>query len=176
MRRPPRPALRSSSCNCHGSQYSALTGEVQRGPATQALPAATITVSGGPMLSGKYRGTDIGSGTNVWSMSEDLRAGKIIGTAALFSIRARQPLGLVVRLSRETATPDDVGMLRDLIIHEQDLAGDRRDLRRLGEREAEREIAHRRGLCACVHLDAPDADREAPCRSSPAPRTPGSGC
>jgi L-arabonate dehydrase len=29
------------------------------------------------MLSGKYRGTDIGSGTNVWSMSEDLRAGNI---------------------------------------------------------------------------------------------------
>jgi L-arabonate dehydrase len=37
----------------------------------------TIAVSGGPMLSGKYRGTDIGSGTNVWTMSEDLRAGKI---------------------------------------------------------------------------------------------------
>src|SRR5881394_2721081 len=37
----------------------------------------TIAVSGGPMLSGKYRGHDIGSGTNVWSMSEDLRAGKI---------------------------------------------------------------------------------------------------
>jgi len=29
------------------------------------------------MLSGKYRGTDIGSGTNTWSMSEDLRAGRI---------------------------------------------------------------------------------------------------
>jgi L-arabonate dehydrase len=29
------------------------------------------------MLSGKYRGTDIGSGTNTWSMSEELRAGKI---------------------------------------------------------------------------------------------------
>jgi dihydroxy-acid dehydratase len=29
------------------------------------------------MLSGKYRGQDIGSGTNVWSMSEELRAGKI---------------------------------------------------------------------------------------------------
>src|SRR6185503_16172969 len=27
--------------------------------------------------SGKFRGTDIGSGTNVWSMSEDLRAGRI---------------------------------------------------------------------------------------------------
>src|SRR5205823_7067062 len=37
----------------------------------------TILVSGGPMLSGKYRGHDIGSGTNVWSMSEDLRAGKL---------------------------------------------------------------------------------------------------
>ena len=37
----------------------------------------TILVSGGPMLSGKYHGNDIGSGTNTWSMSEDLRAGKI---------------------------------------------------------------------------------------------------
>ena len=37
----------------------------------------TILVSGGPMLSGKYHGKDIGSGTNTWSMSEDLRAGKI---------------------------------------------------------------------------------------------------
>jgi dihydroxy-acid dehydratase len=45
------------------------------GAASVDLP--TIAVSGGPMLSGKYRGTDIGSGTNVWSMSEDLRAGKI---------------------------------------------------------------------------------------------------
>src|SRR4029077_18872917 len=45
------------------------------GAASVDIPA--IGVSGGPMLSGKYRGTDIGSGTNVWSMSEDLRAGKI---------------------------------------------------------------------------------------------------
>jgi L-arabonate dehydrase len=45
------------------------------GAASVDLP--TILVSGGPMLSGKYRGTEIGSGTNVWSMSEDLRAGKI---------------------------------------------------------------------------------------------------
>jgi len=37
----------------------------------------SILVSGGPMLSGKYHGKDIGSGTNTWSMSEDLRAGKI---------------------------------------------------------------------------------------------------
>src|SRR5204863_8679408 len=37
----------------------------------------TILVSGGPMLSGKYHGKDLGSGTNTWSMSEDLRAGRI---------------------------------------------------------------------------------------------------
>jgi dihydroxy-acid dehydratase len=45
------------------------------GAASVDLP--TILVSGGPMLSGKYRGHDIGSGTNTWSMSEDLRGGKI---------------------------------------------------------------------------------------------------
>jgi len=42
-----------------------------------SVDIAAIGVSGGPMLSGKYRGTEIGSGTNTWSMSEDLRAGKI---------------------------------------------------------------------------------------------------
>jgi L-arabonate dehydrase len=51
------------------------TPSLLMGAASVDLPA--IAVSGGPMLSGKYRGTDIGSGTNVWSMSEDLRAGKI---------------------------------------------------------------------------------------------------
>src|SRR5213595_1803293 len=51
------------------------TPSILMGAASVDIP--TIFVSGGPMLSGKYRGTDIGSGTNVWSMSEDLRAGKI---------------------------------------------------------------------------------------------------
>jgi dihydroxy-acid dehydratase len=45
------------------------------GAASVDIPA--IAISGGPMLSGKYRGTDIGSGTNTWSMSEDVRAGKM---------------------------------------------------------------------------------------------------
>ena len=45
------------------------------GAASVDLP--TVLVSGGPMLSGKYRGSDIGSGTNTWSMSEELRAGKL---------------------------------------------------------------------------------------------------
>jgi len=37
----------------------------------------TIGVSGGPMLSGIYRGERVGSGTNTWSLSEELRAGQI---------------------------------------------------------------------------------------------------
>jgi dihydroxy-acid dehydratase len=51
------------------------TPSLLMGAASVDLPA--VAVSGGPMLSGKYRGTDIGSGTNTWSMSEDLRAGRI---------------------------------------------------------------------------------------------------
>ncbi len=43
------------------------------GAASCDLP--TITLSGGPMLNGKFRGQDIGSGTNVWSFSEDVRSG-----------------------------------------------------------------------------------------------------
>jgi dihydroxy-acid dehydratase len=39
------------------------------------LPA--IMVTGGPMLNGKYRGQDIGSGTIVWRLEEDLVAGRI---------------------------------------------------------------------------------------------------
>jgi L-arabonate dehydrase len=45
------------------------------GAASCDLP--TIGVSGGPMLSGKFRGTDIGSGTGVWQMSEAVRAGTL---------------------------------------------------------------------------------------------------
>ncbi len=45
------------------------------GAASCDLP--TIGVSGGPMLSGKFRGSDIGSGTGVWQMSEAVRAGTL---------------------------------------------------------------------------------------------------
>ena len=43
------------------------------GAASVDLP--TIVLSGGPMLNGKYRGRDIGSGTHVWKFSEDVRCG-----------------------------------------------------------------------------------------------------
>jgi dihydroxy-acid dehydratase len=45
------------------------------GAASVDLP--TIVVSTGPMLNGKFRGRDIGSGTDVWKFSEDVRAGKL---------------------------------------------------------------------------------------------------
>jgi len=45
------------------------------GAASCDLPA--IVVSGGPMLNGKYRGKDIGSGTDVWRFSEELKAGRM---------------------------------------------------------------------------------------------------
>jgi dihydroxy-acid dehydratase len=45
------------------------------GAASCDVPA--LVVSGGPMLNGKFRGENIGSGTNLWSMSEDVRAGKM---------------------------------------------------------------------------------------------------
>jgi dehydratase ilvD1 len=45
------------------------------GAASVDLP--TLVVSTGPMLNGKFRGRDIGSGTDVWKFSEEVRAGKL---------------------------------------------------------------------------------------------------
>ncbi|MBV17931.1 MAG: dihydroxy-acid dehydratase [Thalassospira sp.] len=45
------------------------------GAASVDIPA--IVVTGGPMLNGKWRGQDIGSGTSLWQLSEDRKAGKI---------------------------------------------------------------------------------------------------
>jgi len=51
------------------------TPSLLMGAASCNLP--TIGVSGGPMLSGQFRGKQIGSGTGVWQMSEDVRGGKM---------------------------------------------------------------------------------------------------
>jgi dihydroxy-acid dehydratase len=51
------------------------TPSLVMGAATCDLP--TIAVSGGPMLNGRYRGKAIGSGTDVWKFSEEVRAGKM---------------------------------------------------------------------------------------------------
>ncbi|MFM2084189.1 MAG: hypothetical protein RLY95_1007, partial [Pseudomonadota bacterium] len=51
------------------------TPSLVMGAASADLP--TIGVSGGPMLNGKWRGGELGSGTGVWSMSEQVRAGTL---------------------------------------------------------------------------------------------------
>jgi L-arabonate dehydrase len=51
------------------------TPSLVMGASSVDLP--TIGVSGGPMLSGKWRGQELGSGTGVWSMSEQVRAGTL---------------------------------------------------------------------------------------------------
>lgn len=45
------------------------------GAASVDLPAIMLT--GGPMLNGKFRGRDVGSGTDIWRMTEGLRAGDV---------------------------------------------------------------------------------------------------
>lgn len=57
-------------CGCDKTTPGTLMGA-----ASVDLP--TIVVSGGPMLNGKYCGTDVGSGTDLWRFSEAVRAGKM---------------------------------------------------------------------------------------------------
>src|SRR5579863_7952884 len=57
-------------CGCDKTTPSLVMGA-----ASCDLP--TLVVSGGPMLNGNFRGQAIGSGTAVWQMSEDVRAGKM---------------------------------------------------------------------------------------------------
>jgi len=45
------------------------------GAASVDLP--TIMLTGGPMLTGRHRGAPLGSATDMWRMSEDVRAGKM---------------------------------------------------------------------------------------------------
>jgi L-arabonate dehydrase len=55
-------------CGCDKTTPSLVMGA-----ASCDLPA--LVVSGGTMLNGKFRGADIGSGTDVWRFSEEVRAG-----------------------------------------------------------------------------------------------------
>jgi dihydroxy-acid dehydratase len=57
-------------CGCDKTTPALLMGA-----ASCDLPA--IIVSGGPMLNGKFHGKDIGSGTDLWRFSEDVKAGKM---------------------------------------------------------------------------------------------------
>jgi len=55
------------------------------GAASVDLP--TAVVSGGPMLNGKFRGENIGSGTSLWAMADEVRAGRM-GHDEMLSIEA----------------------------------------------------------------------------------------
>jgi L-arabonate dehydrase len=55
-------------CGCDKTTPSLVMGA-----ASCDVPA--LVVSGGPMLNGKYRGQDIGSGTAVWRFNEEVRVG-----------------------------------------------------------------------------------------------------
>ncbi len=57
-------------CGCDKTTPSLVMGA-----ASCNVPA--LVVSGGPMLNGKYRGRDIGSGTGVWRFNEELKAGTL---------------------------------------------------------------------------------------------------
>jgi dihydroxy-acid dehydratase len=51
------------------------TPSLLMGAASCDLP--TIGLSGGPMLSGKFHGRDLGSGTGLWQMSDQVRSGEM---------------------------------------------------------------------------------------------------
>ncbi|NGO40714.1 IlvD/Edd family dehydratase [Streptomyces ureilyticus] len=53
------------------------------GAASVDLPAVMVT--GGPMLNGKYRGQDVGSGTHVWKFEEDLKTGRMTEEECFFA-------------------------------------------------------------------------------------------
>jgi L-arabonate dehydrase len=59
------------------------------GAASCDLP--TIAISAGPMLSGSFRGRSIGSGTEGWRLSEQLRAGQIDQARFLAAEEAMSP-------------------------------------------------------------------------------------
>lgn len=60
-------------CGCDKTTPSLVMGA-----ASCDLPA--IVVSGGPMLNGKFHGKDIGSGTDLWRFSEEVKVGTMTPT------------------------------------------------------------------------------------------------
>ena len=57
-------------CGCDKTTPSLVMGAA-------SCDVPTLVVSGGPMLNGKYRGRDIGSGTGVFRFNEELKAGTL---------------------------------------------------------------------------------------------------
>lgn len=57
-------------CGCDKTTAAMLLGAA-------SIDLPTVVVTGGPMLTGRVAGRPVGSGTDVWSMSEQVRAGEM---------------------------------------------------------------------------------------------------
>lgn len=55
-------------CGCDKTRPALVMGAA-------SCDVPTLVISGGPMLNGKYQGKDIGSGTDLWRFSEEVKAG-----------------------------------------------------------------------------------------------------
>ena len=73
------------------------------GAASCDLP--TMVVPGGPMLNGKFRGADIGSGTDVWRFSEEVRAGTMDLAEFREGEACMSPLGRSLHVDGERHRP-----------------------------------------------------------------------
>ena len=58
-------------CGCDKTTAAMLLGAA-------SVDVPTMVVTGGPMLSGSFRGRKLGSGTDVWRFADDVRAGKML--------------------------------------------------------------------------------------------------
>jgi dihydroxy-acid dehydratase len=94
--------------------------------ATASVDLPAVVISGGPMLNGTFRGQPLGCGTDVWRLSEEVRAGELsadlflrsessmirsrghcntMGTASTMSIMA-EALGMTIPGLAGTPAPD----------------------------------------------------------------------
>ena len=53
--------------------------------AAASVDLPSVMVTGGPMLNGKYRGQDVGSGTHVWKFESEMRAGRMTEEECFFA-------------------------------------------------------------------------------------------
>ncbi len=53
--------------------------------AASSVDIPAVMVTGGPMLNGKFRGSDVGSGTHVWKFEQELRAGRMTDADCAFA-------------------------------------------------------------------------------------------
>jgi L-arabonate dehydrase len=78
-----RSAASSDSLMFTHSQRCDKTTPMLMAAASVEVPAVMVT--GGPMLNGKYRGADVGSGTHVWKFEEELKAGRMTQEECFFA-------------------------------------------------------------------------------------------